>query len=163
MDVQRGERDPPDALQNRIHAERAKRERRWRLLFTKYTVNPYHPSEASRHRELASVVHMLYLAVIKVIHLSHFFPVHMIARKPMAWHENIHEPVDDEFLKFLHRAADVPRRKYPMPQTESQEIGWHTTPLVPFDHSDTRFYFPRWTTEITIHGYPAPRGENSKE
>ncbi|NXQ49434.1 F183A protein, partial [Catharus fuscescens] len=54
---------------------------------------------------------------------------HMIAKKPMAWHENIHEPVDDEFLKFLHRAADIPRRKYPMPQTESQEIGWHTTPL----------------------------------
>lgn len=53
MDAPRGERDPPDALQNRIHAERAKRERRWRLLFTKYTVNPYHPSEASRHRELA--------------------------------------------------------------------------------------------------------------
>ncbi|NXD40375.1 F183A protein, partial [Copsychus sechellarum] len=54
---------------------------------------------------------------------------YMIARKPMSWHENIHVPVDDEFLKFLHRAADVPRRKYSMPQTESQEIGWHTTPL----------------------------------
>ncbi|XP_032923906.1 protein FAM183A isoform X2 [Catharus ustulatus] len=90
-------------------------------------------------------------------------PIHMIAKKPMAWHENIQEPVDDEFLKFLHRAADIPRRKYPMPQTESQEIGWHTTPLVPFDHSDTRFYFPRSTTEITIHGYPAPRGEKSQE
>ncbi|XP_032923905.1 protein FAM183A isoform X1 [Catharus ustulatus] len=132
MDAPRGERDPPDVRQNRIHAERAKRERRWRLLFTKYTVNPY-------------------------------YPIHMIAKKPMAWHENIQEPVDDEFLKFLHRAADIPRRKYPMPQTESQEIGWHTTPLVPFDHSDTRFYFPRSTTEITIHGYPAPRGEKSQE
>ncbi|XP_038000759.1 protein FAM183A isoform X3 [Motacilla alba alba] len=107
MAARRGERDPPDALQNRFHAERASKERRWQLLFTQYTVNPLHP---------------------------------------------------DEFLKLLHRAAVVPREKYSEPQTESQEIGWHTTPLVPFDHNDTRFYFPRRTTEITIHGYPAPRG-----
>ncbi|KAL2301782.1 hypothetical protein Nmel_011178 [Mimus melanotis] len=132
MAERRGERDPPDALQNRFHAERAKKERQWKLLFTKYTVNPYHP-------------------------------IHMVARKPMSWHENIHEPVDDEFLNLLHRAAEVPRRKYSMPQTESQEIGWHTMPLVPLDRSDIRFYCPRWKTEITVHGYPAPRGEKSKE
>lgn len=41
-------REPPDALQNRLHSERAKKERQWQLLFTKYTVNPFHPSEASR-------------------------------------------------------------------------------------------------------------------
>uniref|UniRef100_A0A8C3TM29 Uncharacterized protein n=1 Tax=Catharus ustulatus TaxID=91951 RepID=A0A8C3TM29_CATUS len=66
--------------------------------------------------------------------------LHMIAKKPMAWHENIQEPVDDEFLKFLHRAADIPRRKYPMPQTESQEIGWHTTPLVSRMLKDSALY-----------------------
>ncbi|XP_039567572.1 protein FAM183A [Passer montanus] len=132
MAARRGERDPPDALQNRRQAERARKERRWQLLFTQYTVNPLRP-------------------------------VHMVARKPMSWHENIQEPIDDEFLNLLHRAAVVPREKYPEPQTESQEIGWHTTPLVPFDHSDTRFYFPRQKTEITIHGYPAPRGEKSKD
>ncbi|XP_068879225.1 cilia- and flagella-associated protein 144 [Aphelocoma coerulescens] len=85
-------------------------------------------------------------------------PVHMVARKPMSWHENVHEPTDDEFLNLLHRAVLVPRKKYSEPQTESQEIGWNTTPLVPLD---CRFYFPRRITEITIHGYPAPRGEKS--
>ncbi|NWZ77785.1 F183A protein, partial [Poecile atricapillus] len=54
---------------------------------------------------------------------------HMVARKPMSWHENVHLPIDDEFLKLLHRAAEVPRNKYSEPQTESQEIGWHSTPL----------------------------------
>ncbi|XP_036244066.1 cilia- and flagella-associated protein 144 [Molothrus ater] len=132
MGARRGERDPPDARQNRLQAERARKERRWQLLFTQYTVNPIHP-------------------------------VHMVSRKPMSWHENIQEPIDDEFLKLLHRAAVVPREKYSEPQSESQEIGWHTKPLVPFDRSDTRFYFPRQTTEITIHGYPAPRGQKSKD
>ncbi|NXO27191.1 F183B protein, partial [Cisticola juncidis] len=54
---------------------------------------------------------------------------HMITRKPTSRHENVQEPVDDEFLNLLHRAAGVPREKYSEPQTESQEIGWHTTPL----------------------------------
>ncbi|NXY29618.1 F183A protein, partial [Pomatorhinus ruficollis] len=54
---------------------------------------------------------------------------HMVARKPMSWHENIHEQIDDEFLNLLHRAAVVPREKYSEPQTEGQEIGWYTTPL----------------------------------
>ncbi|NXA69109.1 F183A protein, partial [Mohoua ochrocephala] len=54
---------------------------------------------------------------------------HMVARKPMSWHENVHEPTDDEFLNLLHRAVMVPRMKYSEPQTESQEIGWNTTPL----------------------------------
>ncbi|NWI37103.1 F183B protein, partial [Picathartes gymnocephalus] len=54
---------------------------------------------------------------------------HMVTRKPMSWHENIQEPTDDEFLNLLHHAAVVPTRKYSKPQTESQEIGWHTTPL----------------------------------
>uniref|UniRef100_A0A803V2F4 Family with sequence similarity 183 member A n=1 Tax=Ficedula albicollis TaxID=59894 RepID=A0A803V2F4_FICAL len=84
-----------------------------------------------------------------IIHLSHFFPVHVIARKPMSWHENIHVPVDDEFLNFLHRAADVPRRKYSMPQTESQEIGWHTTPLVSRMLKDSGLYRIQRKTRIT--------------
>ncbi|NXO62136.1 F183B protein, partial [Phainopepla nitens] len=54
---------------------------------------------------------------------------YMVSRKPMSWHENVHEPIDDGFLNLLHRAAAVPTKKYSEPQTESQEIGWHTTPL----------------------------------
>ncbi|NXB99405.1 F183A protein, partial [Orthonyx spaldingii] len=54
---------------------------------------------------------------------------HMVAGKPMSWHDNVQEPIDDEFLNLIHQAALVPRKKYPKPQTESQEIGWHTRPL----------------------------------
>uniref|UniRef100_A0A8C0ZFY5 Family with sequence similarity 183 member A n=1 Tax=Cyanistes caeruleus TaxID=156563 RepID=A0A8C0ZFY5_CYACU len=66
--------------------------------------------------------------------------VHMVARKPMSWHENVHLPINDEFLKLLHRAAEVPRKKYSEPQTESQEIGWHSTPLVSKMLKDSALY-----------------------
>ncbi|NXG06321.1 F183B protein, partial [Sakesphorus luctuosus] len=54
---------------------------------------------------------------------------HTITRKPMSWHDNIDEPADDKFLNLFHRAALEPTKKYSEPQTESQEIGWNTTPL----------------------------------
>lgn len=47
MAARRSDRCPPDALLNRFHAERARKERRWQLLFTQYTVNPLQPGEAS--------------------------------------------------------------------------------------------------------------------
>ncbi|XP_057219543.1 cilia- and flagella-associated protein 144 isoform X2 [Malurus melanocephalus] len=112
MSGRHSDRGPPDALLNRLHTERANKERKWQLVFTQYTVNPLHP---------------------------------------------------DEFLNLLHRAVQIPRMKYSEPQTESQEIGWNTTPLVPVDRSDCRLYFPRQTTEITKYGYPKPRGDKSKD
>ncbi|XP_065529670.1 cilia- and flagella-associated protein 144 isoform X1 [Lathamus discolor] len=57
-------------------------------------------------------------------------PVHTIARKPMSWHDNIEEPADEKFLNLIHHAALEPTKKYSEPQTESQEIGWNTKPLV---------------------------------
>uniref|UniRef100_A0A8C0BZP5 Family with sequence similarity 183 member A n=1 Tax=Buteo japonicus TaxID=224669 RepID=A0A8C0BZP5_9AVES len=66
----------------------------------------------------------------RVIHLHHFFPVHTITKKPMSWHDNIEEPADAKFLNLIHHAALEPTKKYAEPQTESQEIGWNTTPLV---------------------------------
>ncbi|NWV84808.1 F183A protein, partial [Dasyornis broadbenti] len=54
---------------------------------------------------------------------------HLVTGKPMSRHDNIREPTDDEFLNLIHRTALVPRSKYSKPQTEGQEIGWHTTPL----------------------------------
>uniref|UniRef100_A0A8C4P2M6 Family with sequence similarity 183 member A n=1 Tax=Dromaius novaehollandiae TaxID=8790 RepID=A0A8C4P2M6_DRONO len=86
---------------------------------------------------------------IKAIHLHHFSPVHMIARKPMSWHDNIEEPADAKFLNLIHHAALEPTKKYSEPQTESQEIGWNTTPLIPVDRTDCRLHFPRRSTEIT--------------
>uniref|UniRef100_A0A674JZ48 Family with sequence similarity 183 member A n=1 Tax=Terrapene triunguis TaxID=2587831 RepID=A0A674JZ48_9SAUR len=55
---------------------------------------------------------------------------HTITRKPMSWHDNIEEPADAKFLNLIHHAALEPTKKYTEPQTESQEIGWNTTPLV---------------------------------
>ncbi|XP_062473234.1 cilia- and flagella-associated protein 144 [Pezoporus occidentalis] len=76
-------------------------------------------------------------------------PVHTITRKPMSWHDNIEEPADEKFLNLIHHAALEPTKKYSEPQTESQEIGWNTKPLVPMDRTDCRFYFPRRKTEVT--------------
>ncbi|XP_075770724.1 cilia- and flagella-associated protein 144 isoform X1 [Pelodiscus sinensis] len=75
--------------------------------------------------------------------------VHTITRKPMSWHDNIEEPADAKFLNLIHYAALEPTKKYTEPQTESQEIGWNTTPLVSVDRTDRRLYFPCRNTEIT--------------
>ncbi|KAM6343413.1 cilia- and flagella-associated protein 144 isoform 2-T2 [Alca torda] len=75
--------------------------------------------------------------------------VHTITRKPMSWHDNIEEPADDKFLNLIHHAALEPTKKYSEPQTESQEIGWNTTPLIHVDRTDRRLYLPRRKTEIT--------------
>ncbi|XP_009071890.1 PREDICTED: protein FAM183A, partial [Acanthisitta chloris] len=74
---------------------------------------------------------------------------HIITRKPMSWHENREEPINAEFLNLVHHAALEPTKKYSEPQTESQEIGWNTTPLIPMDRRDCRLYFPRRETDIT--------------
>ncbi|KFM12918.1 Protein FAM183B, partial [Aptenodytes forsteri] len=75
--------------------------------------------------------------------------VHTITKKPMSWHDNIEEPADAKFLNLIHHAALEPTKKYSEPQTESQEIGWNTTPLIHVDRTDCRLYFPRRRTEIT--------------
>ncbi|NXO01568.1 F183B protein, partial [Rhinopomastus cyanomelas] len=54
---------------------------------------------------------------------------HAVTKKPMSWHDNIEEQADEEFLNLIHHAALEPAKKYSEPQTESQEIGWNTTPL----------------------------------
>ncbi|XP_053929636.1 cilia- and flagella-associated protein 144 isoform X2 [Cuculus canorus] len=53
------------------------------------------------------------------------------------------------FLNIIHHAALEPTKKYPEPQTESQEIGWNTTPLIQVDRTDRRLHFPRRKTENT--------------
>uniref|UniRef100_A0A8C3JZG3 Family with sequence similarity 183 member A n=1 Tax=Calidris pygmaea TaxID=425635 RepID=A0A8C3JZG3_9CHAR len=75
--------------------------------------------------------------------------IHTITRKPMSWHDNTEEMADEKFLNLFHHAALEPTKKYSEPQTESQEIGWNTTPLIHVDRNDRRFYLPRRKTEIT--------------
>ncbi|KFW11639.1 Protein FAM183B, partial [Eurypyga helias] len=86
---------------------------------------------------------------LQLIRMHNFFPVHTITKKPVSWHDNIEEPADANFLNLIHHAALEPTKKYAEPQTESQEIGWNTTPLIHVDRTDYRLYFPRRSTEIT--------------
>ncbi|KPP58836.1 hypothetical protein Z043_123301, partial [Scleropages formosus] len=53
------------------------------------------------------------------------------------------------FLKIINGARKEPTKKYTHPQTENQEIGWISTPLVIPDRSDRRLNFPRQQCEIT--------------
>ncbi|XP_069718999.1 cilia- and flagella-associated protein 144 [Phaenicophaeus curvirostris] len=75
--------------------------------------------------------------------------VHAITKKPMSWHDHIEEAADATFLNVIHHAALEPTKKYPEPQTESQKIGWNTTPLIHMDRTDRRLYFPHQKTDIT--------------
>ncbi|KAJ7986277.1 hypothetical protein DPEC_G00338270 [Dallia pectoralis] len=56
---------------------------------------------------------------------------------------------DSAFIKALHDARLEPTKKYRYPQTESQEIGWISTPLIVSDRSDRRVNWPRQNSEIT--------------
>ncbi|XP_043941307.1 protein FAM183A isoform X1 [Protopterus annectens] len=78
-----------------------------------------------------------------------FRKTHTLSGKPMSWHDHIEEKEDPNFLNIIHHAALEPTKKYTMPQTESQEIGWITTPLVTPDRTDIRLHNPRRHTEIT--------------
>ncbi|XP_054427581.1 cilia- and flagella-associated protein 144 [Pteronotus mesoamericanus] len=77
--------------------------------------------------------------------------VHTITRKPMSWHDNLEEPADDKFLNLIHHAAQGPRKKYSETQTESQEIGWFSEPLVNPEHDDRRLNHFRVYSDITLY------------
>ena len=44
--------------------------------------------------------------------------------------------LSDEFLGVYKRAQETPQKKYDFPQTEAQEIGWDTKPLVSHVNSE---------------------------
>ncbi|XP_020043030.1 cilia- and flagella-associated protein 144 [Castor canadensis] len=84
-------------------------------------------------------------------HVNPLSKVHTIARKPMSWHDNLEEPEDVRFLNLIHHAAQEPRKKYPETQTESQEIGWDTEPLVNPERNDRRMNHFRVYNDITLY------------
>ncbi|KAM6148365.1 cilia- and flagella-associated protein 144 [Erethizon dorsatum] len=84
-------------------------------------------------------------------HVNPLRKVHTIARKPMSWHDNLEEPADARFLNLIHHAAQGPRKKYPETQTESQEIGWDSEPLVNPDRHDRRLHHFRVYSDITLY------------
>ncbi|XDV36351.1 hypothetical protein PO909_006146 [Leuciscus waleckii] len=61
------------------------------------------------------------------------------------------EEEDPAVLLAVQRARMEPEKKYPKPQTSSQEIGWISTPLLASDCGDRRFNFSRQNTDITSY------------
>ncbi|KAK2858192.1 hypothetical protein Q7C36_006111 [Tachysurus vachellii] len=81
--------------------------------------------------------------------INPFKKLHILADKPMSrkMYEDIEE--DPTFLNIIHKAHSEPTKKYTHPLTESQEIGWISTPLIASDRADRRLNFPRQNSEIT--------------
>ncbi|XP_010870653.1 protein FAM183A [Esox lucius] len=80
--------------------------------------------------------------------INPFKTLHVFTDKPTTGytHDNVEDPA---FIKALHDARLEPTKKYAYPQTESQEIGWISTPLIVSDRSDRRVNWPRQNSEIT--------------
>lgn len=55
----------------------------------------------------------------------------------------------EKFLEVFKRAQETPQTKYSFPQTEAQEIGWDTAPLIDPLRHDSRLHHPRSNSEIT--------------
>ncbi|KAI4883342.1 hypothetical protein NFI96_011190 [Prochilodus magdalenae] len=81
--------------------------------------------------------------------INPFKKLHVLTDNPMSrtTHEEAKE--DPAFLKIIHGACSEPTKKYTHPMTESQEIGWISTPLIASDRTDRRLNFPRQNSEIT--------------
>ncbi|XP_003388421.1 PREDICTED: protein FAM183A-like [Amphimedon queenslandica] len=75
--------------------------------------------------------------------------MHALSGKPNSIHDSGDGEEDSEFLKVYRRSQQLPKEKYPVPQTEAQEIGWDTNPLVATRRDDTRLHHPRNHSEIT--------------
>nr|XP_019953812.1 PREDICTED: protein FAM183B-like [Paralichthys olivaceus] len=67
---------------------------------------------------------------------------------------------NSDFIEAFHKARLEPTKKYSMPVTESQEIGWVSDPLIPSSCQDERFNFHRVSTDVTIHTERALKKSN---
>ncbi|XP_026202258.1 protein FAM183A isoform X1 [Anabas testudineus] len=84
----------------------------------------------------------------------HILPDKPMSRKPM---EVIAENLD--FIEAFHKARQEPTKKYTVPLTESQEIGWVSTQLIS-NRDDKRFNFFRSSTDVTKYKESALRSSN---
>ncbi|CAG11569.1 unnamed protein product [Tetraodon nigroviridis] len=48
---------------------------------------------------------------------------------------------NSDFIKAFHMAREEPTKKYTVPQTESQEVGWISSPLITPNRTDRRLHF----------------------
>ncbi|XP_065834626.1 cilia- and flagella-associated protein 144-like [Oscarella lobularis] len=75
--------------------------------------------------------------------------MHTLSGKPNSKHDSEDGEADEDFLKIFRRAQETPQQKWSLPQTEAQEIGWDTTPLIKTPRDDRRLHHPRQNSEIT--------------
>jgi hypothetical protein len=78
-----------------------------------------------------------------------FNKIHTTTSKVNARHDSMEGEEDPHFKQVIRRAQQEPVKKYMFPQTEAQEIGWITRPLIDSDRSDKRLCFARQNTAIT--------------
>ncbi|CAL8306427.1 unnamed protein product [Lota lota] len=84
-----------------------------------------------------------------VFSINPYKKLHVVTDKPMVKKTEEVVEEDHSFIQAIHQALLEPTKKYNHPQTESQEIGWISKPLIVSDCSDRRLNFPRQNTEIT--------------
>ncbi|TDH08836.1 hypothetical protein EPR50_G00101660 [Perca flavescens] len=83
--------------------------------------------------------------------------LHVLPDKPMSRKPKEDVAESSDFIEAFQRARQEPTKKYAFPQTESQEIGWMSTPLIPSNRSDKRFNFYRFSSDVTKHQESALR------
>ncbi|KAK0064923.1 cilia- and flagella-associated protein 144-like [Biomphalaria glabrata] len=81
--------------------------------------------------------------------INPFRKIHVIAGKPNSQHDTAEGEEDVHFQDIIRRAHQEPVKKYPFPQTESQEYGWISHPLIEHDRTDRRLNFYRHNSSIT--------------
>ena len=114
------EKEPVNIVhRNAIFCETIRKEQRNQRLYTSYGVNPHTKSERPSHAHAHSAPPQLFS-----------IPVHVIAGKPNSSYDSADGAEDSEFLETYRKAQGSPQSKYTFPQTEAQEIGWDTKPLV---------------------------------
>ncbi|XP_077440826.1 cilia- and flagella-associated protein 144 [Vanacampus margaritifer] len=77
--------------------------------------------------------------------------LHILPDKPMSRKPQEVIPENLAFIEAFHKARQEPTKKYTTPLTESQEIGWVSTTLIPTNRKDNRLNFFRNSTDITKH------------
>ncbi|XP_046328880.1 protein FAM183A-like [Haliotis rufescens] len=90
-----------------------------------------------------------------------FKKIHVITGKPNSIHDSEEGEEDSHFLSVINRATLEPVKKYPCPQTESQEYGWISKELLERDRTDRRLFFHKSNSAITKY-YDKAWGEKEQ-
>ncbi|XP_066915244.1 cilia- and flagella-associated protein 144-like [Clytia hemisphaerica] len=81
--------------------------------------------------------------------INPFKKMYTLSGKPNSLHDSADGEEDDDFLQVIKRANQTPVEKFEFPQTEAQEIGWCTKPLIVQPKDDARLHHPKKHSEIT--------------